>query len=330
MMGESYLGNVFISHSSLDKPFVRRLDRRLRGVGYQTWLDEHKIIAGDALASRIAEGVREAKVVLVVVSRKSIASKWLKYELNIATERMINGQCRVIPIVIGDAELPKEVLGLLYADFRNGFGDGFRSVRTALQHEDARIASSASFWVVAPEIIRTEFGGSGHVSLDTEYIDRDYAIVTVETNDRKGRAKSLNVVYTTIAAYGQPAPPLTESWWDEFSSSMEAIPERLALIVTQRPVAFEAARPDPTNPQVSYRQLMTTATPLAAYGYAVFADCSGLPRDKWPEVVNGSRREVERLAKKTLRLKQRPAGATLQKKLSVWIGLKDRRRPRSS
>lgn len=60
-MVRSYLGKVFLSHSTADQKFVRHLDARLRRSGYETWLDEHELVVGDPLGSRIAEGVRAAK-----------------------------------------------------------------------------------------------------------------------------------------------------------------------------------------------------------------------------------------------------------------------------
>lgn len=114
------LGKVFISHTAADKPFVRRLAARLEKSHFPVWLDEHDLIAGDPLPESIGKALQAAKVVLVVVSKASVASKWLRYELNVATERMIKGECRVIPIVIDETPLPAEVRGLLYADCRKG------------------------------------------------------------------------------------------------------------------------------------------------------------------------------------------------------------------
>ena len=71
-------------------------------------MDEKKLIAGDALGKKISEALGRAEVVLVVVSEASAKSKWLSFELNKATERMIAGQCRLIPVVIDKAELPAE------------------------------------------------------------------------------------------------------------------------------------------------------------------------------------------------------------------------------
>src|SRR4051794_31607676 len=114
--GKAALGKIFVSHSSVDKVWVRRFEKRLRAEDYDTWLDEKEIDVGDALAAKISEGLRDAKVVVVVVSAASLASRWLRYELDIATERMVAGHCRVLPVLIDDVDVPPEVAGRLYAD----------------------------------------------------------------------------------------------------------------------------------------------------------------------------------------------------------------------
>jgi TIR domain len=73
------LGKVFISHTSVDKPFVRRLAKRLEKLRFQVWLDERDLIVGDSLPASVGKALHAAKVILVVVSKASIASKWLRY-----------------------------------------------------------------------------------------------------------------------------------------------------------------------------------------------------------------------------------------------------------
>ncbi|MDH6130778.1 hypothetical protein P3T37_000145 [Kitasatospora sp. MAA4] len=137
--GRAALGKIFISHSSVDKPFVRRgLDAPLREAGYDTWLDEKELLLGDPLPRKVSEGLRSAKVVLVVISAASVKSSWLTYELNIATDLMINEGLRLIPVVIDDAPIPAELKGLLYADMRADAGSGWTRLLTTLESEASR------------------------------------------------------------------------------------------------------------------------------------------------------------------------------------------------
>ncbi len=123
---------VFISHASQDKPFARRLSDAVADMGLNPWLDEADMVAGDDLPASISAALAEAVAVIVVVSTASDQSNWLKYELRLATPRMIQQELVIVPVRIDDAELPPEIRSLLWADFRSDFDSGLRDVTAAL------------------------------------------------------------------------------------------------------------------------------------------------------------------------------------------------------
>ena len=291
-MARSFLGKVFISHSSADKQFVRRLDKRLKRAGYDTWLDEHELLAGDPLGTKVAEGILGAQVVLVVVSRASIDSRWLQYELNLATNRMVKGDCRLIPLVIDDSELPAAVLGLLYSDFRGPFKYGFHSVESALQYENARATAQASFHIVATDLIYEAFGGHGSVSLDGAYADRSFSIVMIPLAESS--TDSTYVMFDTESAYSEPAEPLTEGWWTEFSATIGDLPAPLFLIASERPIAFAAIGDEVGRTDLVYRRVGTSNK--ESHGGAVFLDLSNTARETWLASIKDAKRLLMRLA----------------------------------
>ncbi|MGW2234582.1 toll/interleukin-1 receptor domain-containing protein [Streptomyces sp. NPDC001759] len=139
LWGRDAIGKIFISHSSLDKPFVRRrIVTPLNAAGYDTWLDERELLPGDPLSRKVSQGIKNAKVLLVVISAASMASNWLNYELNVAAELMIKGALRLIPVVIDDVQLPPELEGRLYVDMRKGVRGGLKKITDALKHEESR------------------------------------------------------------------------------------------------------------------------------------------------------------------------------------------------
>ena len=266
----SLLGKIFISHSSLDKTFVRRLVKRLATKGFDTWLDEHEMVVGDPLANKIAEGVSRAKIVIVVVSPNSVESKWLKYELNLATDRMVKGECRLLPLVIGDVDPPPEVRGLLYADFRESFSDGFKSILTALLHEEGRAAATASFWLQAKMLIEKVFPVGFSFPAGGGYKDNNYDLVFVSAPAKEhGHAE---VIYDQQSAHGRASNPLDEGWFAEYREAMEESHADLYLMVTERPVSFEVVKPFDDMPHVSYRVFEEWDDHVR--GYAVFVDLS--------------------------------------------------------
>jgi hypothetical protein len=99
---------AFLSHATVDQDrFVRGLAMRLRANGVDTWYAEWALLDGDSLSDRIfEEGIGQADVVIVVVSKNSIDSNWVKAELGTARVRDIDKKCRLIPIILDGIEPP--------------------------------------------------------------------------------------------------------------------------------------------------------------------------------------------------------------------------------
>jgi hypothetical protein len=250
-----HLGKVFISHTSADKPFVRRLAARLKKEGFDYWLDEHDLIAGDPLPATIAKALQAAKVILIVISKASVASNWLRYELNVATARMIKGECRVIPIVTDETPLPAEVTALLYADCRKGLASGMPSILTALKHEARRADMEHSFSSRINRLVDEIFGGRGWVGT-LKYRGQDWEIITMPIPDLDG--EEWDAFYDTIPDYGRKwsgkSEPLDEGWLAEFERGVKDTEPNFALIVSERPVQFKADEFSSAFPNVGIRR----------------------------------------------------------------------------
>jgi len=109
---------LFLSHTSDDKPFVRRVRDDLSARGVPIWLDEAEIQIGDSLTRKIAEGLAHSRFIAVFLSPKSVEAPWVQKELEIAINREIKGgQVVVLPLMIDKCELPSFLEGKLYADF---------------------------------------------------------------------------------------------------------------------------------------------------------------------------------------------------------------------
>jgi hypothetical protein len=110
---------IFLSHTGVDKPFVRRLRDDLLAHGVQrVWLDEAEIEIGDSLIAKIEEGMKVSRYIAVVLSQKSIGAPWVKKELDVAMNREIaSGEVVVLPLLYEQCELPEFLKGKLYADF---------------------------------------------------------------------------------------------------------------------------------------------------------------------------------------------------------------------
>ncbi|MDE0237278.1 MAG: toll/interleukin-1 receptor domain-containing protein [bacterium] len=123
---------VFLSHSSLDKErFATGFAEQLQANGVEVWYADWELRPGDSLVDRIfEEGLEESDVVIVVLSANSIDSKWVKEEMNGAAIRTIEGQCRIVPIVLDGVEVPAVLRDKLYQEIADctAYEDEFRRI----------------------------------------------------------------------------------------------------------------------------------------------------------------------------------------------------------
>ena len=113
---------VFISYSSIDKSFVRKLSNDISANGIDIWLDQNNIKPGDSIVSKINKGLCESDFTLLVISSYFLKSEWAIWESNWATNNSISKKrTSVIPILIEDVW--NDVSPLLrdkkYLDFRS-------------------------------------------------------------------------------------------------------------------------------------------------------------------------------------------------------------------
>lgn len=137
---------VFISHSSKDKPFVESLVEQLQHLGVETWFDAHQLQPGDSIVQGIQSGLSDSDYLVLVLSKHSIASRWVQAEFNAAFVRDVEGKgTRIIPIRIDDCEIPPLIADRVYIDFRASFHDGLKRLAERLLIEDAEVRISIRF-----------------------------------------------------------------------------------------------------------------------------------------------------------------------------------------
>ena len=68
--------DVFLSHSSKDKPVVAPLAQRLKADGIVVWFDDWNIRPGDVITEKIREGLEQSRKVLVFMSANTKGADW--------------------------------------------------------------------------------------------------------------------------------------------------------------------------------------------------------------------------------------------------------------
>jgi HJR/Mrr/RecB family endonuclease len=109
---------VFISYSSKDKPFVKWLVEILNNAGISVWYDQEEVRVGDSIQKKIEEGLRASSFLIIVLSRSSLESKWVQYELNSAL--MYSAQksgIKILPVLIESVQIPSDISSFRYVDF---------------------------------------------------------------------------------------------------------------------------------------------------------------------------------------------------------------------
>jgi len=99
---------LFISHSTLDKTFVRDLRAALADHGQDGWIDSRELRGGDPLWPEIQKAIEDASGFAVVISPDALQSKWvgkeLRHALAVRNERG-KDQFPVIPLSLNGTKL---------------------------------------------------------------------------------------------------------------------------------------------------------------------------------------------------------------------------------
>jgi tetratricopeptide (TPR) repeat protein len=149
---------LFLSHASLDKPFVEDMKRFLeQGGEIECWLDIYEIGYGDNIASRIDYGLRECGIALLFLSPASMESKWVREEWTAAYWTQVNsGKSRLIPVLLRDCELPALLANKKYCDLRSNQLEGMRCLKAELLRDVRRPTGGRSSTASLPNFVGRE------------------------------------------------------------------------------------------------------------------------------------------------------------------------------
>lgn len=125
---------AFLSHSSLDKPFIRQLASDLKANGIQVWLDEQNIKVGESIPEKISQGLAESDYFLLAVSKNAVGSEWVKKELNSALVQEVEKRAvHILPLKLDDSEMPAAIRDKKYANFSDSYRTGLNEVLDAIR-----------------------------------------------------------------------------------------------------------------------------------------------------------------------------------------------------
>jgi TIR domain len=126
------MSRIFISYSRKDREMVDKIALELETAGIETWLDRSDITGGDKWQSLICEAIEKAELVIVVMSRNMIESRWIPREVAIAD----NSKKKIIPVLLHQVDLPNSIKlilqGIQHISLGKGFKKGMRELTKAI------------------------------------------------------------------------------------------------------------------------------------------------------------------------------------------------------
>ena len=128
--------DVFLSHSSVDKPRVEELARRLKQAGIEPFLDKWNLIPGQPWQEALEEALGQSASCAVVIGPGQLGpgqlGPWQNEEMRAALEHRVSrsrGKFPVIPVLLpaaqrpNDHDLPMFLKRMTWVDFQNGLDD---------------------------------------------------------------------------------------------------------------------------------------------------------------------------------------------------------------
>jgi len=118
-----------MSYSRRELGFVDDLVSKLEGEDYNVWLDYRALIPGSPWKEQIAKGLNDSDTVLLVVSKESLASKYVMLEW----KHFLDVNQRVILLIFEAVDLPPELEKFEWVDFRGSYKAGLKELFSQLK-----------------------------------------------------------------------------------------------------------------------------------------------------------------------------------------------------
>jgi hypothetical protein len=140
------MSDIFISYSSSDREMAQKFANALEAFGWSVWWDR-EIPLGKTFDQVIEEELNAARCVLVLWSKESVLSRWVKTEASAAADRE-----RLVPVLIDKVAIPLEFRRIQTAMLLAWGGDtANREFQRLLQAVREMVGQAARGRPLAPE-----------------------------------------------------------------------------------------------------------------------------------------------------------------------------------
>ncbi len=124
---------AFLSYSHADKEYAKKLAADLFAQGIKVWFDDWEIQPGDSIVQKIfTHGIAGQDFFLILLSKESTSSKWVREEMDVAMVQRIEGVTRIVPLIKEDCEIPVPLRSLHWVNLADGYEEGLKRLVKAL------------------------------------------------------------------------------------------------------------------------------------------------------------------------------------------------------
>jgi TIR domain len=121
---------VFLSYSRCQTPFVDAFADQLEDSGYSVWLDYQSLVPAQPWSEQIESGINAADVLILIVSKESIASEHVEIEWKLALEF----KKHIILAIFETVLVPEELQRCEWVDFRIHYKESVQVMRDLLEN----------------------------------------------------------------------------------------------------------------------------------------------------------------------------------------------------
>ncbi len=121
--------SIFLSYSRREAPFVDSLANALEALNYHVWLDYRSLVPARPWAGQIDDGIVNADVVVLLVSKEALASEYVGLEW----QRAIELNKRIVLALFEAVPLPPDLAAREWVDLRGNFGRGVAALSALIE-----------------------------------------------------------------------------------------------------------------------------------------------------------------------------------------------------
>ncbi len=138
------LDQIFISYAREDEATALELKNKLRGAGFNTWMDKECILPGQNWDFEIRKAIKKSRIMIILFSNNSVRKRgYIQREFKLALdvlEEIPEDEVFVIPVRLNNCQIPQSFKKFQYCkiDDINGYNKLLSAIKFQIQIIDEK------------------------------------------------------------------------------------------------------------------------------------------------------------------------------------------------